>query len=80
MERDLADDLDDLICNNFNFINEEGSVQKIAVLVFAAWVCIAICVYLAANFLLQQPSLSPAVQGLGFHEIFQLLLLEYILK
>ena len=51
MERDFAEDLDDVICApNFNTFE---NYQDVAIVVFGAWILVAIIVYLVANFLLQ---------------------------
>ena len=51
MERDFAEDLDDVICApNFNTFE---SYQDVAIVVFGLWILVAIIVYLVANFLLQ---------------------------
>lgn len=52
MERDLADDLDELICAGYLNIDQD-SLYNVAGLVFSVWVVVAILVYLAATYLVQ---------------------------
>ena len=51
MERDFAEDLDDLICapNLQNFEN----YKDVALVIFGVWILVAVIVYLVANFLVQ---------------------------
>ena len=54
MERDFAEDLDDVICAPN--LNTFENYQDVAIVIFGVWILIAILVYLVANFLLQNPN------------------------
>ena len=58
MERDLADDLDDLICSGPLDVggSDYDYLYKIAGVGLMVWISVAILVYLTANYLIQSPT------------------------
>ena len=61
MERDLADQLDDLICAGPLKVSADYQyLYNVAGTVFVIWIVVAILVYLAASYLVQSASPSPS--------------------
>ena len=56
MERDFAEELDELICASLSKVGADyEQLYTIAGIVFVVWILVAIVVYLIANYLIQQP-------------------------